>query len=143
VSSLGCFLIALFYSLYSTVPGTIERAFLENDAGLLASLFSREAPFLVSLPEPITFSDIITDEQAFLVFEHIFLSNPTIEFFPDSRRAPVFRRGGFILKGRWSFIDRETKDQHPLQIFIRLRPNTESRSRKPLWLIAEIRAEKI
>jgi hypothetical protein len=143
VSSFGLGLLSFFLTIYSTVPRTIERAFLENDAGLLASLFSSESPLLISLPEPLSFSDLVNREQAVLVFQRIFRSYPTFEFYPESGAAPAFDRGGFILKVRWSFSSRTTGDQKPLQVFIRLKPESRPGRKKPLWAIVEIRAEGI
>ena len=140
MAQIGLSLISVFLALVSTVPRTIERAFLGNDAAVLAELFSRDTPVFVSLPEPIAFSDIVTREQAYWVFERIFRSYPTIEFYPQTDRRPVFFRGGFIVKARWSFLDAATGNQHPLQVFLYLRPDRGSR---PLWTIAEIKAEKI
>jgi hypothetical protein len=143
VSSLGLGLLSLFLTVYSTVPRTIEQAFLENDARRLASLFSSESPLLISLPAPLSFSDLVTREQAALVFERIFRGNPTLEFYPEPGRPPSFDRGGFILKVRWSFSRRSTGDQKPLQVFIRLKPETRPGRKKPLWAIVEIRAEQV
>ncbi|MDD8025727.1 MAG: hypothetical protein PHI34_04380 [Acidobacteriota bacterium] len=143
MSSLGLGLLSFFLSVYSTVPRTIEQAFLENDAGRLASLFSNESPLLISLPEPLSFSDLVSREQAALVFERIFRSYPTFEFYPESGSAPAFDRGGFILKVRWSFSSRSTSDQKPLRVFLRLKPETRPGRKKPLWAIVEIRAEPV
>ncbi len=86
---------------------------------------------------------MVTDEQAYGVFERLFRSFPTIEFYPEPGRAPRFHRGGFILSCRWSFLDRSTRDQHPLQVFFHFRPATRPLRPKPLWAIVEIRAERL
>jgi hypothetical protein len=143
VSSLGLCLISVFLSAYATVPRTIEQAFLENDSRRLAALFTSEAPLLISLPEPLSFSDLVSREQAALVFERIFRAYPTFEFYPEHGALPAFDRGGFILRVRWSFSSRQTGDQKPLQVFIRLRPETRPGRSSPLWAIVEIRAEQV
>jgi hypothetical protein len=143
VVQLGFGLIAAFLSFYSTIPRTVERAFLENNPAVLAGLFSREAPLLVSLPEPIAFSDMVTDQQAYWVFERLFRSFRTTEFFPESERAPAFHRGGFILKARWAFVDPASGAPAVLQVFLHVRPGTTTRRARPLWAVTEIKAEKI
>jgi len=143
VSSLGFGLLSFFLTVYAAVPRTIERAFLENDAGRLAALFSVESPLLISLPAPLSFSDLVAREQAALVFERIFRSYPTLEFFPESGGVPAFDRGGFIIKARWSFSHRATGDQKPLRVFLRLKPERRMGRKKPLWAIVEIRAEGV
>jgi hypothetical protein len=139
----GFGLIAAFLSFYSTIPRTVERAFLESNPAVLAALFSRDVPLLISLPEPIAFSDIVTDEQAYWVFERLFRSFRTTEFFPESERSPAFSDGGFIIKGRWSLVDPSTRAPWVLQVFLHIRPGTAAHRKKPLWAITEIKAEKI
>ena len=132
---LGFGLIAAFLSFYSTIPRTVERAFLENNPAVLAALFSRDAPLLISLPEPIAFSDMVTDEQAYWVFERL--------FFSESDRSPSFTRGSFIIKGRWVLVDPATSAPWVLQVFLHVRPGTAPRRKSPLWAVTEIKAEKI
>jgi hypothetical protein len=143
VVQLGFGLIAAFLSFYSTIPRTVERAFLENNPAVLAALFSRDAPLLISLPEPIAFSDMVTDEQAYWVFERLFRSFRTTEFFPESDRSPAFTRGSFIVKGRWALVDPATGSPWVLQVFLHIRPGASLHRKKPLWAITEIKAEKI
>jgi hypothetical protein len=143
VVQLGFGLIAAFLSFYSTIPRTVERAFLENNPAVLAALFSRDAPLLISLPEPIAFSDMVTDEQAYWVFERLFRSFRTTEFFSESDRSPSFTRGSFIIKGRWVLVDPATSAPWVLQVFLHVRPGTVPRRKSPLWAVTEIKAEKI
>ncbi len=143
MAQLGFGLIAAFLSFYSTIPRTVERAFLESNPAVLASLFSRDVPLLISLPEPIAFSDMVTNDQAYWVFERVFRTFRTTEFFPESDRAPVFARGGFIIKSRWSLIDPSTQSPWVLQVFLHIGPGAEPHRKKPLWAITEIKAEKI
>jgi hypothetical protein len=142
VAQLGLGLIVAFQSFFSIVPRTIERAFLENDPSVLASLFSRDTPLLVSLPQPLVFSDMLTGEQAYWVFERIFRTYQTIEFFPEVDRVPVFSSGGFILKSRWSLKDPSSQTQWVLQVFWHIRPGTPAGRKKPLWAVTEIKAEE-
>ena len=140
---LGFGLIAAFLSFYSTIPRTVERAFLENNPAVLAGLFSKEAPLLISLPEPVAFSDMVTDEQAYWVFERLFRSFRTTEFFPESDRPPDFAQGSFIIKSRWALIDPSTSSPWVLQVFLHVRPGAAPHRKRPLWAITEIKAEKI
>ncbi len=140
---LGFGLIAAFLSFYSTIPRMVERAFLENNPAVLASLFSRDTPLLISLPEPMAFSDMVTDEQAYWVFERFFRFFRTTEFFTVSDHPPVFANGCFIIKSRWALIDPSTSAPWVLQVFIYIRPGASAHRKKPLWAITEIKAEKI
>jgi len=143
VAPLGLFLISFFASLFSPVPGTIERAFLENDAGRLAELFAVQSPVLVSLPDPIAFSDQLSGVQAYYVFQRIFRARPTIEFFPETERPFAVQSAGVIFKARWSFVDKATQNQVGLQVFIFLKPEAPAGTGRFSWVIAEIKAERI
>ncbi|MGD0782316.1 MAG: hypothetical protein ABSA30_05600 [Candidatus Aminicenantales bacterium] len=140
---LGFGLIAAFLSFYSTIPRTVERAFLENNPAVLASLFSKDSPLLISLPEPMAFSDMVTDEQAYWVFERFFRSFRTTEFFSVSDHPPLFANGSFIMKSRWALIDPSTSEPWVLQVFLFIRPGAAPHRKNPLWAITEIKAEKI
>lgn len=121
----------------------IERAFLQNNPKRLLSHFPRNSHILISLPEPINFSDQLTGHQAFLFFKKIFAAFVTFEFYPDS--IPSRPEGNqFIFKTRWSFRNRNNKNQYVFLVFFSLtkEPSPDKRG-SPEWIIKEIKAEKI
>lgn len=119
----------------------IERAFLQNKASLLLELLPQNGRINLSFPEPILFSDQISDQQTYFFFKNVFTSFTTLEFFPE-RRIPPQSGSRYIFKARWSFQNK-TNDQYPLNVFFHLvltetTPGTEGR-----WIITDIRAETI
>ncbi len=143
MSPLALGILSLVLTFYANVPSTIERAFLDNDAGRLATLFSAETPLLISLPEPLSFSDLVARDQAERVFERIFRSYPALEFFLESGPPPAFEGGGFLIRARWSIKHRTTGDLKPFRIFLRLKPERRAGRARPPWAIVEIRAEAV
>jgi len=72
--------IVLFSGLLAVLPPVtkdIQRAWLRNSASELLNIFSRTAALNVSLPEPILFSDQVSHEQAYFLFERIFSTYKT------------------------------------------------------------------
>ncbi len=149
-------LIPLLFSLLSTTTQDIEKAFLQNNPKILYSHLSSNSSVNISLPEPISFSDQLSNQQAYFLFKKIFSSYTTFEFFSESEIPPAVDEKNFIFKARWSFRDNKNDDQHVLHIFFFLVNEKELRYRtslspvnqkkeepKNIWKIIEIRAEKI
>lgn len=128
----------------STTTQNIERAFLQNNPKLLYQLFSAQNPINVSLPEPIYFSDQLSNQQAYFVFKNIFSAYSTFEFYSE-RQPQSFEDNNYIYQARWSFRDKKNNDQYLFYIFFYLITETsrENKSSKPGWRITEIKAKKI
>lgn len=94
----------------------------------------------------MVFSDRVSDEQARLLFERFFATYRTVEFFLDGRPTMIPGDTTRIYKARWSFRNVRTDTAHVFDVFIRLRPERPPpeprRKDRPLWRIAEIRADK-
>jgi hypothetical protein len=154
VLQVGVSLFSIIISLFSVTTQGIEKAFLQNSSGQLQTQLSRRIKLNISLPEPISFSDQISSEQAFFFFQDLFSRYATLEFFPEPE---VFQPPGtrlLIFKARWSFRDNRNNDQSVFEVFFLLRPENPSaeagrragtRGAGPsaLWKITEIKAEKI
>jgi len=138
-------LILLFFFIPALSQSTqdIERAFLQNNPDLLLPHFPHHKHVMISFPDPIDFSDQMTDQQAFLFFKKIFSAFATFEFYTES--FPLRPEGNhFIFQTRWSFRNRRNKNQNVFMIFFSLtkEPSPEKRG-LPEWIITEIKAEKI
>ncbi len=137
------FLLAL--SLISQTTRTIEKAFFQDDPELLFSLLSGQGHIDISLPEPISFSDQMSPEQAYLFFRQVYATYSTFEFYGDSD-LPVLAKGeSFIFKARWSFKNKRTNNQYVLQAFFRLIRELPHGRDGPVipWRITEIKAETL
>jgi len=141
VFQLGFGLVSLLLSLTAAVPDQIERAFLRNDPQLLYSLLPRGEAIGISFPAPISFSDELSGEQAFFLFQKIFRTHTTFEFFPETDPLRPAREGRYIFKARWSFLDK-AGNQSVLQIFFLIRPRRGADRPADYWEIAEIKAER-
>jgi len=148
--------LPLLFSLLSTTTQDIEKAFLQNNPKIFYSHLSSSSSVNISLPEPISFSDQLSNQQAYFLFKKIFSSYTTFEFFSESEIPPASDKKSFIFKARWSFRDNKNDDQHVLHIFFFLVNEKELRDRallspanqkkgeiKNIWKIIEIKAEKI
>jgi hypothetical protein len=122
----------------------IERAFLQNNPKLLYDLFSADNPLNVSLPEPIYFSDFLSNQQAFFFFKAIFSSYATFEFYSE-RQDLTPDKDHYIYKARWSFQDKKNNDQYLFYIFFYLvkDPLQADQPSETGWKITEIKAKKI
>lgn len=127
-----------------TTAQNIEKAFLQNNSRLLYELFSTQNPINISLPEPIYFSDQLSNQQAYFIFKNIFSSYPTFEFYSD-RQPQSSENVNHIFQARWSFRDKKNHDQYLFYIFFYLIEETsrEKKSSKTSWKITEIKAKKI
>jgi hypothetical protein len=137
---------ALAVLSFTLTPATqnIERAFLQNNPKLLYDLFSADHPLNVSLPEPIYFSDFLSNQQAFFFFKTIFSSYSTFEFYSE-RQDLTPDKDYYIYKARWSFQDKKNNDQYLFYIFFYLMkdPLQADQTSETGWKITEIKAKKI
>ncbi len=111
---------------------------------MLYSLLPPQSHINISLPEPISFSDQVSNQQAYFLFRKIFSSYITFEFY--SENPPTSIEGmSAIIKARWSFRDKKNQNQYVFNIFfylIKQPSSTEGRSDE-VWKVTEIRAAKI
>jgi hypothetical protein len=126
----------------------IARACVGNSAGVLSGLFSPTAGLHVSLPEPISFSDRLSHEQAYFLFERIFAVHRTFEFVPERELTLVPGKLGFIFKARWSFRDTRNDNPYLFRIFFHVMPRPGApaaggTSPRAGWEIVEIKAERL
>lgn len=148
VYSFSAFLISSLLALIPSVTIDIGRACAANDARALASLFSPGAGLHVSLPDPVSFSDRLSHEQAYFLFERIFAVHRTYEFVPEPELVIVPKRPGFIFKARWSFRNVRNGNPYLFRIFFQVlpgpsAPETGLSSSPSGWEIVEIRAERL
>ncbi len=136
----------MLFSLLPPITQDIENAFLQNDPGILYPLFSSRSAVNISLPEPISFSDQLSNQQAFFLFRKIFSSFMTFEFYSEIVPPPDLKDNHYIFKARWSFRDNRNDNQYVLHTFFLLvneDENQKSQREKASWKIIEIKAEKI
>ena len=141
------FTLTALLSLPLPVAGQVETAFLQGSPEVLREVLASDGTIPVSLPEPLSFADHLSPDQAFLVFKRIFAVFKTTEFMTEPRLSALPGAAGGILKARWSFRDERTGAQVPLRVHffvvpVRLPP---AAVRGP-WLsfkIVEIRAERL
>ena len=148
-------LFSIFATLAAVTTQDIDKAFLLNNPSLIHARFSTRSRLAIYLPEPLSFSDQLSDQQAFFLFQNIFKRFSTMEFFPESQVNLVPEEGRFLFRARWSFQDRANNDRFVFRLFILLQKEKpapgslrrNSRSIGPplpaLWKITEIKAEKI
>jgi len=145
VASIGLLPFLLTLSLLSQTTRTIEKAFFQDDPRLLYSLLSTQGHVHISFPEPISFSDQISPQQAYFFFRRIAALYATFEFYADSERPVLAKENRFIFKARWSFKNKKNDNQHVFQVFFHLvREKLPNRSglQHP-WRISEIKAESL
>lgn len=141
---LAIFVLSLLPVLLPSTTQNIERAFLQNDSRMLYSLLPPRSYINISLPEPIFFSDQVSNQQAFFLFKKIFASYTTFEFY--SERQPTSLEGeSVIIKARWSFRNKKNRNQYVFNIFFYLTvmPSRVQGHPNNTWKIVEIRAAKI
>lgn len=156
MTHLHVFLLTIALSLLSPTTKNIEKAFLQNNPRILYSLLSSESHINISLPEPISFSDQLSQQQAYFLFKQIFSAFTTFEFYSGSE-LPLFpEKQDFIFKARWSFKNNKNNNQYVFQIFFYLineryqkgksspvRSKEKPEKFEHLWKIIEIKAEKL
>jgi hypothetical protein len=145
VAPIGIFPLLLTLSLLSQTTRSIEKAFFQDDPGLLYSLLTTQGHVYISLPEPLSFSDQISPQQAFFFFRQVYASYSTFEFYADSELPVLAKEKSFIFKARWSFKNKKSDNQYVFQVFFHLTrerpPNV--RNRQIPWRITEIKAESL
>jgi len=153
VANLNIILLTVLISFVSTTSQNIEKAFLQNNPKILYSLFASTSSINISLPEPISFSDQLSNQQAYFLFQKIFSSFTTFEFYSESNLPSLPEKQEFIFKARWSFKDNKNNNQYVIHIFFYLikeknndspfRSNQKSEKIEKTWKIIEIKAKKI
>lgn len=141
MAHVGVFPLLLTLALFSQTTKNIERAFFQNDPGLLYSLFTSRQHLNISLPEPISFADHFSSEQAHFLFRKIYSDFSTFEFYADSELQFVAGGKSFIFKSRWSFKNKRNNNQYVFQVFFYL--VNEKNNFSDQWRITEIKAEKL
>lgn len=136
--------LSLFSFSLPTTAQNIERAFLQNNPQLLFELLSAQNPINISLPEPMYFSDQLSNQQAYFVFQNIFSSYSTFEFYAE-KKPPSSAVDDYIYQARWSFRDKKNNDQYLFYIFFYLMKESSKGNdpSKTGWRITEIKAKKI
>jgi len=140
-------ILTLIFSLLTpqsnAVSKKIERAFLQNNASQLYLLFPSGSHINLSFPEPISFSDQLTDQQAYFLFQKIFSNYPTFEFYSLSEEREL-QNDNTIFKSRWSFKDKNNNNQYVYHVFFLLKKSEKAGKKKPeQWKIIEIKAARI
>ncbi|MBN1224088.1 MAG: hypothetical protein JXB23_12645 [Candidatus Aminicenantes bacterium] len=128
----------------STTTQNVERAFLQNNPGMLYILLPTKSYINISLPTPISFSDQVSNQQAYFLFKKIFASYSTFEFYSEKQPSGS-QSVAVILKARWSFKDKKNNNQYVFNIFFNLQKiECQSNGKQEGdWEITEIKAEKI
>ena len=136
--------LAILSFLLSSTSQNIEKAFLQNNPKMLYKLFASESYVNVSLPEPIYYSDQLSNQQAYFLFQKIFSTYSTFEFYSD-RQSLSSQNQSYILKARWSFRNKRNNNQYVFNIFFYLINRQEQKKDiiENAWEITEIKAEKI
>jgi len=148
-------ILSLLSSFLSTTAKNIENAFLENNPKKLYVLFSPTRHLNVSFPQPISFSDQLSNQQAYFLFQKIFSTYTTFEFYSESKLPQYPEKESYIIKARWSFRNKKDNNQFVFHIFFYLINEIHERSRaspvssekkihssQDIWRITEIRAER-
>ena len=125
----------------SSAARSIERAFLQNNARALLEVLPSDGRINLSFPEPISFSDQLSNQQTVLLLEKLFSTYITQEFFSELREEPHEEKSYFF-KARWSFQDKN-RNLYALDLFFQLALVADEAEASPVWKITDIRAEKI
>ena len=134
-------LVTTLSLLFATTSQNIEQAFLQNSPKMLHSLLSTHSNVNISLPQPISFSDQLSNQQAYFFFRQILSSYSTSGFFSDQQPSST-SNNSFIIKARWSFKDRKNKMYVFLVFFYFINEPVQTKDGiKNQWKISEIRAE--
>lgn len=141
VANLIISLVTSLTLLFSTTSQNIEQAFLQNSPKRLHSLFSTQSNVNISLPQPISFSDQLSNQQAYFLFRRILSSYSTSGFFSNQLPSST-SNNSFIIKARWSFKDKKNY-MHVFLVFFYFinEPSQTKYGIKKEWKISEIRAE--
>lgn len=121
---------------------------------MLYELFSSRSSIHISLPEPISFSDQLSNQQAYFLFRKIFSSYLTFEFYSESELPLEIEENYYIFRARWSFKNKKNNNQYVFRIYFYLVKEIGLQGRNSLlspkddrpsndWSVIEIKAEKI
>ncbi len=113
---------------------------------MLYKLFSSQSSITISLPEPISFSDQLSHQQAYFLWKNIFSTYLTFEFYSEEEYPLSSEENNLILKTRWSFKNKKTNNQYVFHVFFYLTKSLNQKKGelpKTSWQIIEIKAEKI
>ncbi len=140
--------LTLLLSLPLPIASRVETAFLENSPALLRDLLTTEGTIPVSLPEPLSLADQLSNDQAFLAFRRFFSVFKTTEFNTDPQLSSLAGAAGGILRARWSFRNERTGNQYPLRLYFFIVPERQppppgAKGPVMAFKIVEIRAEKL
>jgi len=129
--------------LLSSTTQDIEKAFLQENPKILLSLFPEKAYINISMPDPISFSDYVSNQQAYFLFRKIFSSYTTFEFYSE-KQFLIRPRKDFIIKASWSFRDNKTGTQFVYHVFfyVTFVPKKGKSPPSASWKITEVRAVK-
>ena len=156
MAALGNFLISALLSFSLSITAkNIENSFLQNNSKKLYSLFSSTSHLNISFPEPISFSDQLSNQQAYFLFQQVFSTYSTFEFYSESNLPLYFEKESFIFKARWSFRNKKDNNLYVLHIFFYLMnegfpknraptqsPKKKSKNISEIWKITEIKSER-
>lgn len=134
-------IVLIFSAAVSPPTENIEMSFLQNNPKMLYQWFSSRSSINISLPDPISFSDQLSHQQAYFLWKNIFASYLTFEFYSEEEYSLSSEKNNLILKTRWSFKNKKTNNQYVFHVFFYL-----TKTAMPLetsWKITEIKAEKI
>jgi len=138
VANLIISLVATLTLLFSATAQNIEQAFLQNSPKKLYSLLTTQSNINISLPQPISFSDQLSNQQAYFLFRQILSSYTTSGFFSDQQPSST-SDNSFIIKASWSFKDKKNTMYKFLVFFYFI--NETKNGIKKEWKISEIRAK--
>ena len=138
--------LSLLVSLLAPGPVEVEKAFLRASSKLLQPALA-ESAVLISLPDPLSFSDQVSGEQAALLFSQIFAQYRTLEFYREGALVTMPGKPGGIFKAHWSFRDARSGAGHAFRLFFYLVRESGPAVRRPggpvtVWKVSEIRAER-
>lgn len=120
---------------------SIERAFLQNNPKILYECLPKSESIKLTFPDPIAFSDQISNQQTYFFFKQIFSTYTTFEFYP-TRPDEFQTETKYIFKARWSFQDKKN-NKYVFHIFFYFIQKAAEEGGDPTWNIVEIRAEKV
>lgn len=135
--------LSFFLSLFSQFNAALENTFLQNDPEQLATLLSPTAPVMISLTEPLNFSDCFSADQARVVVESLFNQVTTQEFLVDQPHPLIWNNHGAIISARWSFVSRNSSKKYLLRLYFFISLE-KTAGKEGFWpAIKEIRAERL
>lgn len=127
--------------LFTSATQDIEQAFLQGNPKILYPLFSSQNSISISFPQPISFSDQVSNQQAYFLIRRLLKTYSTFEFFSDTSLVWT-TNSSFIFKARWSFKDKKNNRFVYTVFFYFLKEQTETRKGTAIeWKLTEIKAE--